>query len=305
MNKLKSKDLLGLKELEKDEILLILKTAAEMKKLLRDKNFKKLNNLANKSIVTLFYENSTRTRVSFELAGKFMGATVSSIASSASSVEKGESLIDTGKTLDALKTDAVILRHNISGSAKHLAKNVKASVINGGDGMNEHPTQALLDMFTMIEKKGDIKGLKIAIVGDIKHSRVARSNIWGLSKLGAEITMFAPETLIPAGLDKLNLKIAKNINEAVAGKDIVMALRIQSERQKSGLFPSLAEYSKFYGINEKLLSPETFIMHPGPMNRGVEISSAIADSTKSLVEEQVQNGLAVRMAILDLLLGER
>ncbi len=300
---LSSKDLLGLKDLPREEIGYILSLAQEMKKMLKQ-NIKKTPHLQNKSVVTLFYENSTRTRMSFELAAKFMGASVSNIAVSNSSVKKGESLIDTGKTLDALCTDVIIIRHSMSGSPKLLADNIKASVINGGDGTNEHPTQALLDMYTMIEKFGGLKGLKVAIVGDIKHSRVARSNIWGLKKSGAEIILAAPYTLMPQDIDKTGVRMTANTDEAVQGADVVMGLRLQLERQQAGLFPSIAEYHELYGLNDErlaLASPEAIIMHPGPVNRGYEMSSSVIDSDRSKIEEQVLNGVAIRMAILFLI----
>ncbi|MDR2091379.1 MAG: aspartate carbamoyltransferase catalytic subunit [Clostridiales bacterium] len=299
------KDLLGLRGLDAHEIENILTTAVEMKKILVN-NVKKTNHLSNKSVATLFYENSTRTRTSFEIAAKFMGAVLSSIPVAQSSVRKGETLIDTGKTLDALATDVIVIRHEVSGAPHFLAKNVKASVINGGDGMNEHPTQALLDMFTVAEEKGSLKGLKVAIIGDVKHSRVARSNLWGMSKLGAEITLCAPGTLMPKdiGLAVKNLKIEKNADEAVRGADVVMGLRLQLERMTSGLIPSVGEYNEFYGLSEKRLKgadKDVMVLHPGPINRGVEIDGDVADAKNSFIERQVTNGVAVRMAVLFLL----
>ena len=300
---LNKKDLLGIKELNEQEINLILDTAVEMKKILQQ-NVKKVPHLQNKSVVTLFYENSTRTRMSFELAGKFMSACTSNISVNASSVQKGETLIDTGKTLDALKTDIVIIRHNIAGAPKLLAKNIKAGVINAGDGMNEHPTQALLDMFTMREKFGQLKGLKVGILGDIMHSRVARSNIYGLLKCGAKVSIFAPETLLPAEIEKTGAKKANSADDLIKQSNVVMGLRIQLERQKNALFPNIREYSKFYGITQdrlKLINKDALIMHPGPVNRGVEISSQALLQDNSVVEKQVTNGIAVRMALLFLL----
>lgn len=298
------KDLLGLIDLEAQELENILSTAAEMKKIIGQR-VKKTNHLSNKSVVTLFYENSTRTRTSFELAAKFMGASVSSVSVAQSSVQKGETLIDTGKTLDALLTDVVIIRHNVSGAPHFLAKNIKASVINGGDGMNEHPTQALLDIFTLREEKGALKGLKVAIVGDIKHSRVARSNMWGLVKLGAEVTLAAPGTLLPAGIERVpGVRVTTDADEGVRGADAVMGLRLQLERMKAGLIPSISEYNKLYGLNERriaLAEKNAMILHPGPINRGVEIDGAVADAPESFIERQVTNGLAVRMAVLFLL----
>jgi aspartate carbamoyltransferase catalytic subunit len=299
------KDLLGLRELDVREIESILTTAIEMKKMLVN-NVKKTNHLSNKSVATLFYENSTRTKTSFEIAAKFMGAVLSGISVAQSSVQKGETLIDTGKTLDALATDVVIIRHGVSGAPHFLAKNVKASVINGGDGMNEHPTQALLDIFTVAEEKGSVKGLKVVIIGDIKHSRVARSNLWGMSKLGAEITLCAPDTLMPQGIESAsqNIRIEKNADEAVKGADVVMGLRLQLERMKSGLIPSVREYNELYGLSEKRLKTadkRVMILHPGPINRGVEINGDVADAENSFIERQVTNGVAVRMAALFLL----
>lgn len=297
---LKKKDLLGLRYTSKEEIDEILNLAKEMKKILKQ-NVKKTPHLQNKSMVSLFYENSTRTRTSFELAGKFMSASTSNIAVKTSSVQKGETLIDTGKTLDALQTDIIVIRHSMSGAPKLLADNVKASVINGGDGMNEHPTQALLDMFTMTEHYNSFKGLKVAIIGDIKHSRVARSNIWGLQKLGAEVTLAAPNTLLPVEIEKMGAKVTNNTDEALKNADVVMGLRLQLERQKSGLLPSISEYHELYGLNDdrmRLASDKAIIMHPGPVNRGVEMTSSLIDGENSYIEEQVLNGVAVRMAVL-------
>jgi aspartate carbamoyltransferase catalytic subunit len=300
---LTAKDLLGLKDLPREEIGYILSLAQEMKKILRQ-NVKKTPHLQNKSVVTLFYENSTRTRTSFELAAKFMGASVSNIAVERSSVKKGETLIDTGKTLDALCTDVIIIRHSMTGAPKLLGDNVKASIINAGDGTNEHPTQALLDMYTMIEKFGSLRGLKVAIVGDIKHSRVARSNIWGLTKSGAEVTVCAPYTLLPKDIERTGAKVTTNTDEAVKGANVVMGLRLQLERQQSALFPSIREYHELWGIGDERLSladPDAIVMHPGPVNRGYEMTSGVIDSDKSRIDEQVLNGVAVRMAILFLI----
>lgn len=300
---MKSKNLLGLYDLPREEIEEILDSAVTMKEFLKQ-DAKKMPHLQGKSIITLFYENSTRTRMSFELAGKFLGASTSSISASASSVQKGETLIDTGKTLDAMGTDIIIMRHPMSGAPHLLSRHIKASVINAGDGMNEHPTQALLDMFTMREKKGGLKGLDITIIGDVYHSRVARSNIWGLTKMGANVTLCAPYTLMPVEIEKTGAKVEPNIYNAVQGADVVMGLRIQRERQKGGLFPSVNEYNKYFGIDEKVLSfakKDALVMHPGPMNRGVEINSEAADSENSVINEQVTNGVAIRMALLYLL----
>ena len=301
---LKSKDLLGIKELSVEEINLILETAETMKLVIMSKN-KKTSHLVGRSIITLFYENSTRTRLSFELAAKFMSANAANISASSSSVSKGETLIDTGRTIDVMGTDVVIIRHEMSGAPHLLARNIKASVINAGDGMNEHPTQALLDIFTMREKFGRIEGLNIAIVGDVLHSRVARSNIWGLKKLGANINVFGPTTLIPKGIEQLGVKNCGNLEEALKEADVVMGLRVQMERQNKGLFPSAREYAKFFGVDEgiiKFARPGAMIMHPGPVNRGMELSSGLVDSENSVIDEQVTNGVAIRMAILYLLM---
>lgn len=300
---LRSKDLLGLKELSTEEIEYILDTAKTMKYVLNAKN-KKTPHLQGKSIITLFYENSTRTRLSFELASKYMSANAANITASGSSVTKGETLIDTGKTIDMMGTDVIIIRHPMSGAPHLLARNVEASVINAGDGMNEHPTQALLDMLTIREVKGDIKGLKVAIIGDIYHSRVARSNIWGLTKLGAEVCVAGPSTLLPPGLERTGAKVYSTVQEALIEADVVMGLRIQLERQKKGLFPTTREYAKFFGVDEKRLSlakQDALVLHPGPVNRGVEFSSGVIDGEQSWINEQVTNGVAVRMAILYLL----
>lgn len=300
---LKSKDLLGLKDLSPEEIQYILDTAKTMKLVLTTNN-KKTPHLQGKSIVTLFYENSTRTRLSFELASKYMSAASANISATGSSVAKGESLIDTGKTIDRMGTDVIIIRHPMAGAPHLLAQNVNAAVINAGDGMNEHPTQALLDIFTIIEKKGSLKGLKVAIIGDIYHSRVARSNIWGMLKLGAEVNVAGPATLLPPGIEKTGVNVYSTIQEALFDADVIMGLRVQLERQKKGLFPSIREYSKFFGLDErrlKLAKKDALILHPGPVNRGVELTTGVIDGDQSLINEQVTNGVAVRMALLYLL----
>jgi len=269
-----------------------------------DSNNKKAPHLQGKSIITLFYENSTRTRLSFELASKYLSAASANIAASSSSVSKGETLIDTGRTIDRMGTDLIIIRHPMSGAPHLLARNIKASVINAGDGMNEHPTQALLDMFTMLEHKGTLKGLRVAITGDILHSRVARSNIWGLQKMGADVILGAPSTLMPKYIERTGVKVAKSIEEAISGADVVMGLRIQLERQKKGLFPSTREYSKFFGVDEeklKLAQPDCLVMHPGPVNRGLELTSTVIDGDNSTIDEQVTSGVAIRMALLYLM----
>ncbi|MEZ0536048.1 aspartate carbamoyltransferase catalytic subunit [Caldicellulosiruptoraceae bacterium PP1] len=293
------KDLLGLKDLSIEEIEKILDLAKNMKLIITKEN-KKTPHLQGYSIVTLFYENSTRTRVSFELAGKFMSANITSINVQASSVKKGESLLDTIRTLEALKTDILIIRHSSSGAPHFAAKNANFSVINAGDGMNEHPTQALLDMFTIREKLGKLTSLKVAIIGDIFHSRVARSNIWGLLKFNNEITVYGPKTLIPPEIDRY-VKISDSLDDVVSEKDVIIDLRIQLERQKNALFPSTNEYYSYFGLNNGLLdkiSPETLILHPGPVNRGIEISSDVMSINNCLIEDQVTNGIAVRMAVL-------
>lgn len=299
----KHKDLLSLRDVEREEIEMILSTAASMRPLLDSPN-KKTAHLQGKSIVTLFYENSTRTRMSFELASKYMSAAAANISASASSVAKGETLIDTGKTLDRMGTDVIIIRHPMSGAPHLLAQHVNAAVINAGDGVNEHPTQALLDMFTIKRHKGHLDGLKVAIVGDVNHSRVARSNIFGLHTMGAEVALCAPPTLMPTQMEELGVKTYSRIEEAIEGADVVMNLRIQKERQEEGNFPSLREYSAFFGLNERNLKyakPDALVMHPGPMNRGVEITSDVADGEQSVINEQVTSGVAVRMALLYLL----
>ena len=304
---LKQKDFLGLRGVPGEEIDEILNTTELMKHILLQ-NHKKTPHLQGKSIVTLFYENSTRTRLSFELAGKYMSASASNVSASSSSVAKGETLLDTGKTIEMMGTDVLIMRHPLSGAPHHLAKHLKTSVINAGDGTNEHPTQALLDMFTIKANKGKIQGVKVAIIGDVLHSRVARSNIWGLSTMGADVRIAGPPTLLPVGLESLGVKVCRSIEEAIEGADVLMVLRLQKERQQRGLIPSLREYSALYGINNRrveLAEKDVIIMHPGPMNRGVEISSEVADADNSFINEQVTNGVAVRMALLYLITRRR
>ncbi len=298
-----SKDLLGIKELDADQINEILKTASIMKEIIT-KNNKKTPHLQGKTVITLFYENSTRTRLSFELASKYLSANAANVAVASSSVQKGESLIDTARTIDMMGTDVLVIRHASAGAPHLVAQNVNASVINAGDGMNEHPTQALLDAFTMIQQKGKLEGLKVAIIGDVLHSRVARSNIYLLNKFGAEVVVAGPNTLMPYEIEKLGVKAYTDVEKALKGADVVMGLRIQLERQKTGLFPSLNEYADFFGVNDerlKLAKEDAIIMHPGPVNRGVEISSSLYDHQRSYIDEQVQNGVAVRMAVLYLL----
>ena len=298
-------DLLGLKDLNAEQIKNILNHAAEMKKVVLSDN-KKIPNLQGKTVINLFYENSTRTRMSFELAAKYMSANAANITSSGSSVAKGETLIDTAENLNAMGTDILVMRHNMSGAPHLIAPIINASVVNAGDGMNEHPTQALLDMLTMLEYKGHIEGLKVAIIGDILHSRVVRSNIHGLTKLGAEVSLGGPATLMPKDIDKMGVKVYNNVHEAIIDADVVMGLRIQLERQKKGLFPSVREYSRFFGVDEsrlKLAKPDAILMHPGPVNRGVELSTSVIDGDRSVITEQVTNGVAVRMAVMDMLIN--
>lgn len=302
----KRKDILGLRELSAEEIDEILTVGADMKARLK-RGEKDLPYLKGKSVTTLFYENSTRTRCSFELAAKNMGANVVNISVATSSVKKGETLVDTGKTLNAMKHDVIVIRHPMGGAPVLLGKTVRAHVINAGDGMNEHPSQALLDFLTMRETFGKIEGLKVAILGDISHSRVAKSNLYGLKKLGATVTMYAPKTLLPTGIERLGAIVCRSREEAVADADVVMGLRIQLERQHAGNFPTLGEYSKYYGVNEEIMKyakPNAIVMHPGPVNRGVELTSALIDGENSRIEEQVLSGVAVRMAMLYLLTKE-
>ncbi len=301
--KLAGKDLLGMKELSAEEIRYILYQAEIMKYILLQ-DAKKTPHLQGKTVVTLFYENSTRTRLSFELASKYMSANAANITASGSSVQKGESLIDTARTLDVMGTDVIVIRHSMSGAPHLIAKHVNAAVVNAGDGMNEHPTQALLDLYTMKEKKGQIEGLKVAIVGDVAHSRVARSNIYALNKLGAEVVLGGPATLMPRDIESLGVTAYEDVDKAIRGADVVMCLRLQKERQQSGLLPSMREYSKFFGIDEKrlrLAKDDALIMHPGPVNRGIELCTDAISLDRAVIDEQVTNGVAVRMAVLNIL----
>jgi aspartate carbamoyltransferase catalytic subunit len=303
--RLKSRHVLTLEEMPREDMELILDTAQSMKEIIY-RPIKKVPTLRGKTVVTLFYEPSTRTRTSFELAAKYMSADTVSIATATSSVQKGETLKDTARTLQVMGSDCVIMRHPVSGSCHFLARVLDVPVINGGDGMHEHPTQGLLDMFTMREKKGRLEGLRVAIIGDIYHSRVARSNIWGLKKMGASVVVSGPATLLPPEIERMGVEVTTRVEEAVKDADVVMVLRLQLERQQRGLFPSAREYSRLWGITRErldLAKPDALLMHPGPMNRGIEISSEVADSPQSTIEEQVTNGVAVRMAILYLVLG--
>lgn len=302
---LERKDLLGLKDLSQDEINLILDTALGMKEVF-ERPVRKVPALLGKTVVTLFYEPSTRTRTSFDMAAKMLSANTSNIALSTSSVIKGETLIDTARNIEVMGTDAIIVRHSMAGAPHLVAENVKASVINAGDGCNEHPSQGLLDIFTMREKKGALRGKKILIVGDISHSRVARSNIWGLTKLGAKVTVVGPPTMMPQGIEEMGVKVSFYLDQEIKDADFIYVLRIQKERQGKDLFPSLKEYTDLFGITLERLKKakkDITIMHPGPINRGVEITSEVADGPYNVILNQVTNGVAVRMAILFLLLG--
>jgi aspartate carbamoyltransferase catalytic subunit len=305
------KDLLGIRELSVEEITMILDTAGSFKEV-SSRAIKKVPALRGKTVINLFFEASTRTRTSFEIAAKRLSADAVNISASTSSVSKGESLIDTAQNLQAMAPDAIVIRHPSPGVPHQLSRMVDASIINGGDGAHEHPTQALLDAFTIREHKGRIQGLQVAIVGDIMHSRVARSNTHLLTRLGAHVRIAGPRTLIPPGYDKLiensegSLTVCDHIDEAIAGSDVVMMLRIQRERMTDAFFPSLKEYSVQYGLTLRrleLAADDCIVMHPGPVNRGIEISSEVVDSARSLILDQVTNGVAVRMAILFLLIG--
>jgi aspartate carbamoyltransferase catalytic subunit len=303
--RLKQKDLLGIEELSPEEIQLILDTATSMKEI-GTRPIKKVPTLRGRTVVNLFFEPSTRTRASFEIAEKRLSADSLNFGSAGSSMAKGESLLDTTRNLEAMAPDILVLRHGASGAAHFMARHSKASVVNAGDGMHEHPTQALLDAFTIRERKGRLSELRVAIVGDILHSRVCRSNLWLLGKMGAEVVVSGPGTLIPPGIEKLGAKVTRTLDEAVEGADVVMMLRVQLERMAANYFPSAREYFRLYGLTVKRLSrakPDVILMHPGPMNRGVEIESAVADGPYSVILDQVSNGVAVRMAVLYLLAG--
>lgn len=294
------KDLLGLEYLSREEIEFILYTARGFKEV-TTRQIKKVPALRGKTVVNLFYEPSTRTRTSFELAAKRLSADVINIAIESSSVKKGETLIDTGKNIEALKIDIIVVRHGSSGAPNILARSVKSSVVNAGDGWHEHPTQALLDMFTLQSKVGKLEGLKVSIIGDIAHSRVARSNIWGLTRLGAKVTVCAPPMLLPEGIDRMGVHPTSDIEEALDGADAINVLRMQFERDEILAFPSKLEYFKQYGITTERLKKckkDIVVMHPGPINRGIEMSSEVADGANSVILEQVTNGIAVRMAVL-------
>ncbi|HEU4552066.1 MAG TPA: aspartate carbamoyltransferase catalytic subunit [Chitinophaga sp.] len=301
------KHLLGIRDLERQDIELVFQTADQFKEVLQ-RPIKKVPTLRDTTIVNVFFENSTRTRISFELAEKRLGADVVNFSASGSSVSKGETLIDTVNNILSMKVDMVVMRHSASGAPHFLSKHIQAPIVNAGDGINEHPTQALLDAFSIREKLGSVTGKKIAICGDIMHSRVALSNIYCLKKLGAEVTVVGPPTLIPKYLEKaLGVNVTYSIREALAWCDVANVLRIQLERQNTPLFSSLREYSLAYGVNRRLLDSlqkDIVIMHPGPINRGVELNSDVADSGQSIILQQVENGVAVRMAVLYLLAGK-
>lgn len=304
--KLSAKDILGLEALSSEEISFILDTARSMKEI-STHSIKKVSALRGKTIINLFYEPSTRTRTSFELAGKRLGADVINFNFSTSSTSKGETLKDTVVNLQAMDPDILVLRHSAPGTAKLIAETVAASVINAGDGAHEHPTQALLDLLTIKESRGTIKGQHVAIIGDIAHSRVARSDIWGLTKMGAKVRVAGPPTMIPPCIEKMGVKVFYSVERAIQDVDVIMCLRIQLERQNKYLLPSLREYARFFGINRISLSrakENVMIMHPGPINRGIEIASEVADSKSSFILGQVANGVAVRMALFYLLAGE-
>ena len=305
--KYERKDLLGIEELSAEEINFILDTAVSFREIL-ERPIKKVPTLRGKTIVNLFFEPSTRTRMSFELAAKRLNADVLNFSASSSSILKGETLLDTARNILAMKVDCFVIRHSAPGTPHIVAKNLSIPVINAGDGAHEHPTQALLDLYTIRERKGRIKGLRIAIVGDISRSRVARSNIWGLSKLQAEVRLCAPPTLIPPRVEETGTQVFFSLEKAIKNVDIIMMLRIQKERDKESLVPSNAEYREFFSLTEeriKVAKDDVLIMHPGPVNRGIELPTALADGRRSIILDQVTNGVAIRMAILYLLLGRK
>ncbi len=305
MREFSHKDLLGMGQLSVEDIELVLDTAESLKEI-SQREIKKVPTLRGKSVVHFFHEPSTRTRTSFEMASKRLSADTVSISVLTSSMVKGETLIDTARNLQAMNPDLIILRHSSSGATHLLAREVRSGVINAGDGINEHPTQALLDLYTIREKKGRIGGLKVVIIGDIAHSRVARSNIIGLTKMGAEVTVSGPCTMIPLQVESLGVKVVYDPAEAIKDKDVIMVLRVQLERQSGALFPSAREYSTYFGLCREVMKrakKDVIVMHPGPINRGVEIASDVADGPYSVILDQVTNGVAVRMALLYLLIG--
>lgn len=294
------KHLLGLEDLSKEEITFVLDTAEGFREV-STRSIKKVPALRGKVVVNLFFEASTRTRISFELAGTRLSADVINFTGQTSSALKGESLVDTGRNIEAMGVDVVVIRHPCSGAAYQMARAISACVVNAGDGSHEHPTQALLDIFTIREKLGRVQGLKVALVGDVSHSRVARSNIWGLQKLGAEVYAVGPPTLVPRGLSKIGVHVCHHLDEILPEMDVLNMLRIQRERQDLGLFPTIREYSRLFGLNRhrmKKVKPEALVLHPGPINRGVEVTPDVADGPQSVILNQVTNGLAVRMAVL-------
>jgi aspartate carbamoyltransferase catalytic subunit len=295
--------LLGLEYLSREEIESVLTNAVGFKHTF-ERTVKKVPTLRGKTVVNLFFENSTRTRTSFEIASKRLSADVINFSLSTSSVAKGESLLDTARTIEALGSDIIVMRHQCPGAPHLLARHLKSAIINAGDGCHEHPTQGLLDIFTMREKKKKIKGLEVVILGDILHSRVARSNIWGLTKLGANVRVVGPPTLIPRGIEEMGASVCHDLKEGIEGADVINILRIQLERMANNMFPSIREYRLLYGLTEERLAwakPDVLIMHPGPINRGIEISQGVADGEHSVINQQVTNGVAVRMAVLYLL----
>jgi aspartate carbamoyltransferase catalytic subunit len=302
------KDLLTIRELEAAEILTMVDTAASLEEI-AGREIKKVPALRGKTIVNLFYENSTRTRTSFEIAGKWLSADVINFSASGSSTAKGESFVDTARNIAAMSPDVVVVRHSSSGAPALLARELSCAIVNAGDGAHEHPTQALLDLLTIRDKKGHFEGLSVAIVGDIAHSRVARSNIHGMKKLGMTVTVAGPPTLIPPYAQELGCKVSYRLEDAIRDVDVIMMLRLQQERMHAGLIPSLREYSRYWGLTLERLAaharPDVLIMHPGPVNRGVELSPEVADGPYSVILDQVAKGVAVRMAVLLLLAGGR
>lgn len=303
--KFERKDLLGLEGMTRDEIELILDAAQPFKEI-SERPIRKVPILRGKTVVNLFFEPSTRTQASFDIAAKRLSADTINVSAKTSSVLKGETLLDTARNIEAMKIDVVVIRHSGPGAARFLAERLSAAVINAGDGAHEHPTQGLLDMMTLRDKLGRLSDLKVLIVGDIEHSRVARSNIWGLRTMGAEVSVCGPPTLIPVHLGRMGVRVYYDIDEAIADRDVIMVLRIQLERQEIGLFPSTREYARLYGIDKKrlqLAKKDVVIMHPGPINRGVELDPDVADGPWSVILDQVTNGVAIRMALLYLLTG--
>lgn len=299
------KHIIGIKDLSPEEITFILDTAVSFKEVNR-RDIKKVPTLRGKTIINLFFEASTRTRTSFEIAGKRLSADTINISASGSSVVKGETLEDTAKNIEAMNPDAIVMRHNASGACEYLANRLDCAIINAGDGMHEHPSQALLDAYTIRENKGSVEGLTVAIIGDITHSRVVRSNIYCLNKLGAKVRVAGPGTMLPIGIENLGCEVYSQIDDAIRGADVVMMLRIQRERQGAPLIPSVREYSRFFGLTHerlKLAKEDAIVMHPGPINRGVELPTSIADGPQNVILEQVENGVAVRMALLYLAAG--